>query len=89
MKPEEISEFIDNHFEVTINERVQITFKNGEILHGFFKRYTESESKPYLKLMDKNQWEFFVILPENTNPQKPTIIDGDDVERMELIEISQ
>ncbi|HVD99332.1 MAG TPA: hypothetical protein VNB90_14080 [Cytophagaceae bacterium] len=89
MSTEEISDFVDNHFEVTINERVRVVLKKGEVLHGFFKRHPESESKPFEKMKDKNQWEFFIILPENVIPNKPTIIHGEEVESMELVEVSQ
>jgi hypothetical protein len=83
-----ISEFVDNHFEVTINERVKITFANGESIYGFFKRHPESESKPFEKLKEKNQWEFFIIPPEDTQPQKPKIINGNEVVAIEITEIS-
>lgn len=89
MDVEEISEFVDNHFEVTINERIRVTLKKGDVLYGYFKKHSESESKPFEKLKEKNQWEFFVIPSEQASSYKPTILDGNEVESMELVEVSQ
>jgi hypothetical protein len=89
MNAEDISEFVDNHFEVTINERIRVKLKKGDVLYGYFKRHPESESKPFEKLKEKNQWEFYLIPNQEATPTKPTILHGEEVESMELIEVSQ
>jgi glutathione peroxidase-family protein len=84
MTKEEIAEFADNNYELTINQTTKLTLKEGDILYGFFKRHRESET--YKKLQDKNKWEF-VVLPQENDPPKPSIIHGEDVVHLEVTEI--
>ena len=84
MNKEEIGEFADNNYELTINQTTKLVLKEGRTLYGFFKRHRESEASK--KLHDKNKWEF-VVLPQESLPPKPSIIDGDDISQLEVTEI--
>ncbi|HWZ21734.1 MAG TPA: hypothetical protein VNW06_03725 [Cytophagaceae bacterium] len=84
MKTEEIEEFADNNYEMTINQTTKLTLKEGAVIYGFFQRHNEDEMSETMK--SKNKWDF-VILPQDHIPPKATVINGDDVEVVELIEI--
>ena len=84
MSKEEIEEFADNTYEMTINQTTKLTFKEGKTVFGFFKRLAESEA--YEKMKNKNKWEF-VILPQDHLPPKVSVINGDDLEHVELTEL--
>jgi hypothetical protein len=84
MTKEEIAEFADNNYEMTINQTTKLTLKKGNTLYGFFKRHSESETSK--KLQDKNKWEF-VVLPQDRHPPKASIIHGEDVVHLEVTEI--
>ncbi len=84
MKREEIEEFADNNYEMTINQTTKLTLKEGAVVYGFFQRHCEAEISETMK--SKNKWDF-VILPQYHMPPKATVINGDDVEVVELIEI--
>lgn len=87
MTKEEITLYTDNNYELTINERIRLTLKDDSVLMGFFKRHPESESEHTDKLKEKNHWEFFIILSQDNLPQEATVINGDDILRLELLEI--
>ena len=87
MTKEEITLFTDNHYELTINERIRLTLNDGSELSGFFKRHPESEAEATDKLKEKNHWEFFVILSQDHLPQEATLVDGNHIVRLELLEI--
>ena len=87
MTKEEITLFTENHYELTINERISLTINDGTVLSGFFKRHPESEAIATDKLKEKNHWEFFIISSKNNLPQEATIVDGDDISKLELLEI--
>jgi hypothetical protein len=84
MTKEEIAEFADNNYEMTINQTTKLVLKEGGILYGFFKRHHESESVK--KIQDKNKWEF-VVLPQDHHPPKASIINGEDVVYLEVVEV--
>lgn len=85
MKKEKIEEFADNHYEMTINQATKLTLGNGEVLHGFIKRQPESNTS--IKMKQDNKWHF-VVLPNEHTPPKPTIIYGDEIQDLEIVEVS-
>jgi hypothetical protein len=84
MKTEEIEEFADNNYEMTINQTTKLTLKEGVVIYGFFQRHNEEEMSETMK--GNNKWDF-VILPQDHVPPKVTVINGDDVEAVELVEL--
>ncbi len=83
MTKEDISNFADNNYELTINETVKLIFNDGKCLYGFFKRLTEAETSE--KKKDHNKWDF--IIYSQDLPPKTIVINGDEVLSLEVIEI--
>jgi hypothetical protein len=85
MKREEIEEFADNNYEMTINQATKLTLVDGESLYGFIKRYPESNTS--IKMKQDNKWEF-VVLPNEHVPPKGIIIPGDEILDLEVVDVS-
>jgi hypothetical protein len=85
MTKEEIFEFVDNNLEMTVNQRIKLILKDGKMLYGFFKKYTEAEY--FSKLKEKSIWDFFETPAQETQSQKATVINGDDIVSLEITEI--
>ncbi len=62
----------------TIHQRTILKFKDGRKIVGFF------ETNAQRSLADKNKWNF-VELQQEQNNNKSTIINGDDIETIEII----
>ena len=83
MNKEEIAEFADNNYEMTINQTTRVTLNEGGVLYGFFKRLSEAGTLD--KLRQQNKWEF-VVLPQEHLPPKASIIEGDNIISLEVVE---
>ena len=83
MTKEDISEFADNNYELTIDETVKLIFNDGKHLYGFFKRLTEAQTSE--KKKDDNKWDF--IIYSQDLPPKILVINGDEVVSLEVINI--
>ena len=80
MTRDEIANF-DINSELTVNQKIKLTFKDGKLLYGFFKLPSESESFETLK--QKNKWDF-ILIPQDSIPPKVTTIEGDEILHLEI-----
>ncbi len=78
MNYNEISEFVDIRYLITyVNSKTEIRFKNSKPIFGYFDKQNQEQRK-------LNQWSFIVV-PQENNSKRVTIINGDDIESIHLL----
>ena len=77
MKQTKIHKFVHIEHPITYsNERIEITFKDGISLIGYF-------DKQILELNNQNQWSFVEAYQEN-NQKEISTLNGDDFKSINL-----
>ena len=71
MKYKEIKSIVKKIGITTVNQRIEVKFKNKNSIFGYF---------PGIQINDEvsNKWNF-IVLPQNINPKNIIIVNGNDI----------